>query len=848
MNKLPSVVREKAFWVLWLSGLLYFSPPLFFGKTFFFRDLYLHFFFRKQLLAGFLRSGQIPLWNEFLHGGRPYWGDLSNAVLHPSNILYAFFSPITAFNLIIVAHFLLAGAAMYVFVRNLGFKPSSSFLAGVIFEFCGYTLSLGNMLGFLLALPYLPLLFLGWHRFLFTTRRRWLLLALACGVIQVFAGAPELCVLSLILLFGWTVGCPYPRFSLLRRTLFYGGFGVCLLGLSAIQLLPTLEMIAASSRGAGIPYQAFAQWSLHPKRLAEFIFPGISGYLDQFPWGVYYWGKNLVDLHYPYVISLYCGAVTLILAFGSLSELTPRPPLLGREGEKRGNSEKSLLPVFSQEKGPEGEFFPTPVRRWFLALTICSLILAFGRFWPAFKFLYTYVPLISIFRYPVKFFMAAIFPMALLAAYTVDALFSEDGIVRISRKRVLTASVFAAILLAFAALFRFSDTFAAALFSGWFRVVGTDIARHNLNQTFLHAAAIWCVFTMLLYASRRRFQAWQPWAIAALVTFDLLSAGVRINPYAPRDFFSAVPDAVPIIQRERGEGRLYRTKNPDNIELSNLPSSDIFWGDRWNLETLNSSLAAIYGIPLIFHVDYDRLAHDNIATLDMLLEALPWERRLPILSAGNVTTILTNDRVETPGVEFIREIPNRSATPFYLYRNTTAANRVEFVAHWQRVASDNEALGALLTSDYDPRIRVILQEPLEASWLAALMKKSPPSSERVEIVSPPSDAVTIQGTGCKSATITEISRALTHETLFVANACDGYLVFSTPFYPGWTVMVDDAPSTLVHANYAFNAVFLAAGEHRVERRYYPASVVAGGGISLVFCGIVAIAMFHIKKT
>lgn len=838
---LATIFREKTFWILNLLGLLYFSPSLFLGKTFFFRDLYLHFFFRKQLLADFLHKWQLPLWNEFFHGGRPYWGDLSNAVLQPSNILYAFLSPIVAFNIIIVFHFLLAAAAMYVFVRSLGFKPVSGFIAGVIFEFCGYTLSLGNMLGFLLALPYLPLLFLGWHRFLLTTRRRWLLLAIVFGAIQVCAGAPELCVLSLFSLLVWTLSFPYPRISMLRKLTFWTLLAICLVGVTAIQLVPTIEMIAFSSRGAGIPYQAVVQWSLHPKRVAELVFPGLSGFLDQFPWDVYYWGKHLVDLKYPYVISIYFGGITLVLA---------------------------CLSLFNS--GTDDERFPIRIRRTLFALSVSSLFLAFGRFLPGFHALYTYVPLISVFRYPIKFLMVSIFPVALLTAYAVDVAFFESFAAeppdftpgrgrsgfrnikevpfRIFRNLRLASSGLAVLLLGLAGLFRFSENFAATLIKFWFGDVTTAIARHDLNRTFLHVALIWLGFTILLHACRFQIRVWQPWLLVGMITLDLMAAGIRINSYAPKDFFTAVPAVVPLVQQEREGGRFYRTKNPDQIQFSNLPSADIMWGDRWNLEMLNSSLAAIYGIPLLFHVDYDRLAHQHVATLDTLLDSLPWERRLPILSAGNVTTILTTDWIDAPGTEFISEIQNRSTTPFYLYRNTKAANRVEFVSHWQRVASDNDALRALMAPDYDPRSRVIIQEMPLSPWRSLLSPKAPQQPGRVEISGSPIDPASIEGSNCRPARITTISHSSTKQVLSISNVCASYLVFSEPHYPGWTVKVDGNSAPIFRANYAFSAVFLTTGEHRVERRYRPTSVIAGGTISFLFCSLITLWMFALKNS
>ena len=49
----------------------------------------------------------------------------------------------------------------------------------------------------------------------------------------------------------------------------------------------------------------------------------------------------------------------------------------------------------------------------------------------------------------------------------------------------------------------------------------------------------------------------------------------------------------------------------------------------------------------------------------------------------------------------------------------------------------------------------------------------------------------------------------------------GYLVLSNLWYPGWRASVDDTATDILPANYALQAVPVAAGEHRVVLRYLP---------------------------
>ena len=50
-------------------------------------------------------------------------------------------------------------------------------------------------------------------------------------------------------------------------------------------------------------------------------------------------------------------------------------------------------------------------------------------------------------------------------------------------------------------------------------------------------------------------------------------------------------------------------------------------------------------------------------------------------------------------------------------------------------------------------------------------------------------------------------------------------------YPGWSVRVDGEPARSLTANHAFRAVVVDAGEHEIEWRYRPVSVLAGAAAS-----------------
>ena len=231
------IFREKELWLLEGLSAVFFATPLFGGRTYFLRDLYQWIFPQRRRLVELVHSEGLPLWDPFVNGGQPFLGEISNTALYPSAILGFVLPPVVAFNVEIVLHFLLCGLAAYLLARVLGLSRLAALVAGLVFTFCGYTLSLGNLR--VLAMPHFPLLLLFWHLFSIERRQRWFFLAVASGALQLLAGSPELLVLSLAVALTWsfTVVDPEPR-APWRKLLAAALLSLTIAGVAAVQLLP----------------------------------------------------------------------------------------------------------------------------------------------------------------------------------------------------------------------------------------------------------------------------------------------------------------------------------------------------------------------------------------------------------------------------------------------------------------------------------------------------------------------------------------------------------------------------------------------------------------------------------
>ncbi|MCI0612404.1 YfhO family protein [bacterium] len=775
------IFREIPFWILLVVTIAYFYRPLFLGETFFFRDIYNHIYPQKRLFSELVLSGQLPLWDPYRHGGQPFLANMNNSVLYPSNLLYLIMPTVTALNIDIVLHIGLAALAAYVLARVLGFNPFAAAASGLIYAFSGPSLSLPNIWPYAALHP--PLMILFWHLYCLENNKRWFLLTVLFGAIQIFAGHPEMTAFTFATLLVWTIAFPYKRKVISRFGSLILLF-IAILATAAIQLVPMMELVGRSGRSHGIRHDVFFAWSVNPKRYPELFFPRFLGSVysisesDQ-------WGMSLEELGTPYILSLYFGVSVLLLAImGGVNKVS--------------NHE-----------------FPRRVRILLLILIAFSFVAMAGRHFPGFTKLIDLYPFIAIFRYPVKFVLIALLPIALLAGFQLNQ-FTQTIEARTLRIPLAISSFIAtsfALLLAFLLLF---PSRSSHLLGNYFSSDG-NAALKGLRYSVLHAAGFSILLTLCftLASLRKRYRL--DIVLSLLIGFDLLVAGSAVNHYAPREFLTDIPDLPIYIKKQIGDGKLYRT--PDRFYPNYKVSSDIVFSDRTRLETLSNYVASMYGIPVVFHEDYDWLENDRMSKLGQKLLRLPWDQQHPILSSAGVRFVLTSDQIQIPGLHLVRTITNPNNIRYFLYRNESCTGSAFFASNSTIETDSNKLLNMLKNPNFDPCTTVLLDHSTVASGMHAVAKASVKLNK--------------SSSGSNS--------------YLVVTDKPGFLVLTEPFTPGWKWIIDGWAVDAVRANFAFQAVAVPAGKHQIDRIYRPASVIIGSAISLISLLSLTIAVLS-KKT
>ena len=187
-------------------------------------------------------------------------------------------------------------------------------------------------------------------------------------------------------------------------------------------------------------------------------------------------------------------------------------------------------------------------------------------------------------------------------------------------------------------------------------------------------------------------------------------------------------------------------------------------------------------------------------------------------SAGIWTMVPKPDREGVAALELAHEFPGG-----HIYELPAVLPRAYFVG----------AAGARAIAPADPvaALAVMQREALDYRHTVLLETESLPW--------PTAGATPVPGEARQGMVAIEQYR---HDRLRIRVVASepGYLVLSNLWYPGWRATVDDTATDILPANYALQAVPVAAGEHTVILRYLPWSFY--GPLLLTLGGLVLSAI------
>src|SRR5881409_2803886 len=146
--------------LLVVGGILFFSDPLFFSKSFYFRDiLNFHYPLVKVMIESYAR-GELPLWNPYVYLGQPMLANPNYVAFYPTNLFHLFLPFDYAFKLHFIVHPILGGLGLYFLQRRLGISSLPAFGGSLAYQFSGPVLSFLNLYSIVQGVALMP--WIGW--------------------------------------------------------------------------------------------------------------------------------------------------------------------------------------------------------------------------------------------------------------------------------------------------------------------------------------------------------------------------------------------------------------------------------------------------------------------------------------------------------------------------------------------------------------------------------------------------------------------------------------------------------------------------------------------------------------
>jgi hypothetical protein len=715
-----------------------------------------------------------PVWNPWLHGGQPILSNPSYGAFYPPSWLVLAAPPAYALSLMALLHASVAFAGAWKLARHFGCGRGAAALAGVGYVGCGAYLSLLSAFNLFGSMAWLPWV-LAWADEALRLPRggRWWRPALLAGgalALQLVSGEPSPVIMSGLALLALAAAAGGRRPAAAPRALVPVFFA---LALAAVQLLPTLDRLAASQRKA-LPPQIADLWSMPPQRLVEAVFPRVVGDPARAAEGLFF-GWKISDTDYPYVESLYPGLLLAVLGVPAL--------LLWR----------------------------VPRRAAWVLCFAAGCFLAFGRFNPLYEGLRKAVPLLTVFRYPEKFVILAILTVVIAGVLGWQRLLDEreagrrsaaDLPLAISLALLATASILTAILywvpgvgLRFISVHGPPDLTAAG------RIAALAYLRAEGWAAAATAAAVAALFVLCRWRRPPR-RLLEGLAVAVLAA-DLWHYGHLLVRTVPAAAYRDPPPLAAALETTRD--RIYV-----QTALTGFPFVLRQRGDLQSLETRIDLLtvepysSAIWHIPSAFDFDFELFLTGWGQKAEDILVGEPGgsESQYRYLGAWNVRTFLLHKTLQ----EQMAAFRDPDASPRRTLTNDHVLPRFRFVPRVSFHPDHARALAAARAGGW----RVALDEH-------CVRPGKPP--ETIGYARPPQ--------------LLEIADEGGRIDLRYRAEEGAFFVAAMTFDRGWRAALDGEPLAAYPTAACQLGVALPAGEHRLALHYREPLVAPGAAVSLL---------------
>jgi hypothetical protein len=655
-------------------------------------------------------------------------------VFYPPSIIFLLPNTTLALNLFYLLHFIILIIPIYYLARSWDFSGPAALGSALTALLSSFFISSTMLSNWFLAAVWLPLIFLFFQKFIIEKKARYFIAATVALICQILAASPELCALTVLLLLAHSlVLVPQEKVSLspYGRIAALAAMVILALGASALQLVPTYKLIEHSLREGGLSFEVHSYRSMAFKQLGELILPNN---FDE-----YFSGNGPRVRISTFFISIYMGLIPFLFTIVAIK--------------------------FRQQK----------IVRFWLWVFLIGVLLASGAHNPLYKWIYSWTPLLDLFRFPEKFFTISVFALIFLTGYILDVLVTAT-----QKREIKLHSVFLPVAFLFIMV----------------AVVSIVQPEKNATGAFITLLIFGGVY-LLFYFGKIRSALFYV-SILLLLGIDLAAQGNKVMPTVDNEFYQTQPKLLADIKNENEYFRVYTGKLHSQA-FKGFPNEPNIEGGYY---AAREHLYPYYG--MIFGVEYP----NGILGIGLELKN-PWvwnewfeksspAERIRILERSNVKYWVDGDRLTmfSEGRPII--LPDR------LMILKAALPRAFMVPGMRR---DLNILKIYYDGSFDPLSEVLLNE-------SVVFEATPDFNGKVE----------------------QVRYRPNHVTIKTRQKGNGFLVLMDSYFPGWTVKVDGKEKPILRANHFYRAVQLGPGEHTLEFEYFPEGFKLGlmiSGISLL---------------
>lgn len=271
-------------------------------------DVFSQFYIWKSLISEGWRNLEIPLWNPFSYSGYPMLANFHSGVFYPFNLFHLILGDMRGWSFLVMLPSFASAATMYLYLKQIKVNKIGATIGSVIYAYSGFAISWAQFITAAQAMIWIPVVLLVIEKY-FETKRVWYLYTLPLVLfLLITSGHFQIMVYVSILMVVYYLWKTLELRSL-KPIWEIIVPGVLSIGLSAFQLLPTLEL---SSFGLRSEENAIAghNYGLLPlKNLTTILAPDFFGNPSTYNFfGFFNYHETL----------FYCGVLAIFTLFLSI--------------------------------------------------------------------------------------------------------------------------------------------------------------------------------------------------------------------------------------------------------------------------------------------------------------------------------------------------------------------------------------------------------------------------------------------------------------------------------------------------------------------------------------------------